>query len=63
MGNLEEDETLARAKRKAAARARELSTHLSRPEDKQRAIDFAGELDRQAAELEDIAAAALPPLP
>lgn len=54
MSKLEEDEALARAKRKAAARARELAMQLTRPEDQQRAIDFAGELDAQAAELEGV---------
>ena len=62
--SIAEDEAIARAKRQAAARARELATQLSRPEDQQRAIDFASELDMQAAELEGCAdAAALPPFP
>ncbi|HZP98920.1 MAG TPA: hypothetical protein VFB13_05235 [Reyranella sp.] len=60
MSNLEDDETLAQQKRKAAARARELATQLSRPEDQQRAIDLAGELDAQALALEDGAPSRLP---
>ncbi len=62
--SVSEEEALAKAKRQAATKARQLSTQLTRPEDRQRAIDFATELDTQAAELEGTPdGASLPPLP
>ncbi len=62
--DISEQEAMARAKRQAAARAREIATQLTRPEDQQRAISFASELDEQAAQLEgDADGAGPPPLP
>ena len=49
------------AKRKAAERARQLVLAVSQPEDRQRILAYAAELDEQADGLERALAATAPP--